>query len=139
MQSRITITIPQNLVAAADQKAVSLDRSRSWVLVEALRQYLQAPSTPLAVYEPVDPPYGTRPPAGALDSPPVDAVAEVAASRRHHLRAELALHPLERLQRAEQLARLGQPSNLPRPSAQVVGFDDYEDYYEWKRSRLIRV
>jgi hypothetical protein len=55
------------------------------------------------------------------------------------LRAELALPPLERLRRAEELARLGQVSNLPRAGAQVVGFDTYEDYYQWKKSRLIRL
>ena len=138
MQSRITITIPQDLVAAADHKALSLDRSRSWVLVEALRQYLETPSAPLATREPLAPPYGPGAPASAPYSTPVDAAAEVAASRRHHLQAELVLPPLERLQRAEQIARLGQTANLPHPSAQVVGFDNYEDYYEWKKSRLIR-
>ena len=108
------------------------------MLVAALRQYLETPSAPLAVREPSAPSYEPGAPASAPYSPPADAAAEVAASRRHHLRAELALPPLERLQRAEQLARLGQPANLPRPSAQVVGFDSYEDYYEWKKSRLIR-
>ena len=105
-----------------------------------MRQYLGASSRAQAVREPVAPPYGTRSPASASSSsPPVDSAAEVAASRRLRLRAELALPPLERLQRAEQLARLGEPASLPRPSAQVVGFDTYEDYYEWKKTRLIRV
>ncbi len=139
MQSRITITIPAELVEAADAKARSLDRSRSWVLVEALRQYLTGPARPQLVHEPAAPPYASTPspPAGAAT--PVDAAAEVAASRTRRLRAELALTPHERLRRAEELARLGEPPHRPRAGAQVVGFDTYEDYYEWKKSRLIRL
>jgi len=139
MQSRITITIPRELVEAADDKARSLDRSRSWVLVEALRQYLAEPARPQFVHEPEAPPYASRPSPGAETTTPVDAAAEVAASRLHRLRSELALTPLERLRRAEEVARLGQRSNLPRAGAQIIGFDTYEDYYEWKKSRLIRV
>ncbi len=134
MQSRITITIPEDLVVAADEKAQSLDRSRSWVLVEALRRYLRGPAQ---VHEPVAHPYAAPP--ATQPGAPVDAAAEVAASRRRHLRAEYRLPPLERLRRAEDIARLGEPSNKARASVQVVGFDNYEDYYEWKKNRLIRL
>ncbi len=133
MQSRITITIPEDLVEAADEQAKRLDRSRSWVLVDALRRYLHQARRSRTVSKSVAPPY--RPPREA----PIDAATEVAASRRRHLRAELSLPALEQLRRAEELARLGQPSDVRRPSAQVVGFDSYEDYYEWKKNRLIRV
>lgn len=139
MQSRITITIPQELVEAADAKARSLDRSRSWVLVEALRRFLAGPAPPSHVREPAAPPYAVTPSPTAETVTPVDAATEVAASRLRRLRSELALPPLERLRRAEELARLGQLSNLSGASAQVVGFDTYEDYYEWKKSRLIRL
>ena len=61
------------------------------------------------------------------------------SSRRRRLRAELAPPPLERLRRAEEIARLGEPSGRHRASTLVVGFDSYEDYYEWKKTRLIRV
>ena len=138
MQSRITITIPQEFVEAADAKAKSLERSRSWVLVEALRRYLRNPTSPNAVREPAAAPYTTTA-TPASPTPPPRAAAEVAASHRRRLRAELALPELERLRRAEELARLGQSSSPPRASAQVVGFDNYEDYYEWKKNRLIRV
>ena len=139
MQSRITITIPQEFVEAADAKAKSLERSRSWVLVEALRRYLRNPTSPNAVREPAAAPYTTTPTPASPTTPPSAVAAEVAASRRRRLRAELALPQLERLRRAEELARLGQSSSPPRASAQVVGFDNYEDYYEWKKNRLIRV
>lgn len=139
MQSRITITIPQDLVEAADEKARSLDRSRSWVLVEALRRFLEGPARPSHVREPAASPHAATPGPTTGTATPVDVAAEVAASRLRRLRSEIALPPLERLRRAEGLARLGQISDLPRASAQVVGFDTYEDYYEWKKSRLIRL
>jgi hypothetical protein len=138
MQNRITITIPSDLVEAADARARSLDRSRSWVLVEALRRYLAGSSALGTVREPATQSYGSL--AADLGVVPVDASAEVAASRRHRLQAELALPPLERLRRAEELAHLGRsPASLrARAAVQIVAFDSYEDYYEWKKPRLIR-
>jgi metal-responsive CopG/Arc/MetJ family transcriptional regulator len=38
---RISATIPEALVAAADERAKRLDRSRSWVISEALRRYFK--------------------------------------------------------------------------------------------------
>jgi hypothetical protein len=55
------------------------------------------------------------------------------------LRSELALPALERLRRAEELARLGAPPAESGVSLQVLGFDTYEAYYEWKKTRLIRL
>ncbi|HWA15733.1 MAG TPA: ribbon-helix-helix protein, CopG family [Gemmatimonadales bacterium] len=39
---RVTITIPQPLLAAADALAERMDRSRSWVLAEAVRRMVSA-------------------------------------------------------------------------------------------------
>lgn len=41
---RVTITIPQPLLAAADALAERMDRSRSWVLAEAVRRMVGAES-----------------------------------------------------------------------------------------------
>jgi hypothetical protein len=43
---RITITIPQPLLQAADELAARLDRSRSWVLAEAVRRMVGAEEPP---------------------------------------------------------------------------------------------
>lgn len=43
---RVTITIPQPLLAAADELAARLDRSRSWVLAEAVRRMVGAEEAP---------------------------------------------------------------------------------------------
>lgn len=138
MQARITITIPEELVQAADARARSLDRSRSWVLVEALRQYMQAEPRSGGVREPAVA-YAPSAAEAPHSVAPVDVAAEVAASRTRRLQAELALAPLERLRRADELGRLGRTTRPTGASAQLVGFDQYDDYYEWKRTRLIRV
>jgi len=38
--ARIAITLPPDDLAAADRLAAAHDRSRSWIVAEALRQYV---------------------------------------------------------------------------------------------------
>ncbi|OLC99471.1 MAG: hypothetical protein AUI88_01595 [Gemmatimonadetes bacterium 13_1_40CM_3_70_8] len=122
--SRISITLPRDVLAAADRRARALDRSRSWLIVEAIRTYLATPARA--------PSAGVREP-----DPPAYAVREVADARRQHLAADLKRSPAERLRRAEELARLARQVRPRRGRRQqVIGFDSYEDFYEWKRARL---
>jgi hypothetical protein len=44
--ARISITIPRELLAEADGAARQLDRSRSWIVADAVRRYLRAGRTP---------------------------------------------------------------------------------------------
>ena len=122
--SRISITLPRDVLAAADRRARALDRSRSWLIVEAIRTYLATPAR--------------APSAGVWEpDPPAYAVREVADARRQHLAADLKRSPAERLRRAEELARLARQVRPRRGRRQqVIGFDSYEDFYEWKRARL---
>src|SRR2546423_12388583 len=118
--TRVSIPLPRDVLAAADRRARTLDRSRSWLIVEALRAYLATPAG--------------SPSARVRES---DAVQEVADARRQHLAADLKRSPAERLQRAEQLARLArQVRHRGGRRQQVIGFDSYEDFYEWKKARL---
>ena len=124
---RTSITLPPELVDAADRRARELDRSRSWVIAEALRRYVAEPGSgvvahPGRVNEPSAHPY---------------AASEVAEARRRHLAAELALPPAERLRRAEELGNLARQAQKRGRRHQVIGFDSYEDYYEWKKGQLI--
>jgi predicted transcriptional regulator len=112
--ARVTITLPKDLLAAADARARHLDRSRSWVVAEALRPYL--------------PPDGVREPVHA------HGAREVAEARRRHLIADLQLAPAERLHQAEDIARLARTAKRRGRRSQVIGFDSYEDYYEWKKA-----
>src|SRR5438046_3811024 len=122
--SRISITLPRDVLVAADRRARALDRSRSWLIVEALRAYLATPARSASA--------GVREPDA-----PVYAAREVADARRQHLAADLKRSPAERLRRAEELARLARQV-WPRRGRrqQVIGFDSYEDFYEWKKARL---
>jgi hypothetical protein len=122
--ARISITLPSDLVKAADRRASELDRSRSWLLAESLRQYLAAPAAaPTArASEPAAPAYATR---------------EVAEARSRHLAHDLKLPPAERLRRAEELGHLARRVQPRARRHQVIAFDTYEDFYQWKKARLV--
>ena len=119
--ARIAITLPKDVLSELDRRAKQLDQSRSRVIVAAIRAYLGAPA-PALVREAV-PAYGT------------DAFG---AARRDQLARDLARTPAERLAAAERLARLARTANprsrARRPRQQIIGFDSYEDFYEWKKN-----
>jgi len=124
---RISATIPDDLVAAADQRATRLDRSRSWVIAEALRQYLaRAGPLPEPGGQPQDPH------AAGLIAP-----IGLGPSRLEQLRADLRLSPEERVKEAERTFRLSRRG--PQPSRQpVIAFESFEDYLEWDRREGLR-
>ena len=115
--ARVSITLPEEVLEAADRRAEELDRPRSWVVAQALRSFVSA------VHEPGSPAYAT------------EAVAD---ARRRHIEADLRLSPEQRLRRAEELARLSKLAGQRRAGGrrQIIGFDTYEDYYRWKQTRL---
>jgi predicted transcriptional regulator len=117
--ARITITLPRDLLAAADARAKRLDRSRSWVVAEALRRSVSGDAH--VVREP-SVAYGT---------------GQVAEARRFHAASDLRLSPPERLRRAEELGRLARAAQRRPRRQQVIAFDTYEDYYDWKKARLV--
>src|SRR5256885_13711875 len=92
--SRITVTIPAALVRAAGVRAKRQRRSRSWIVADALREYLAeaAAEAPAA-----------RPPSGPA---PNEFSAESRRAAASHLQAALDLTPAERLARAEELGQL---------------------------------
>jgi hypothetical protein len=88
---RVTITIPQPLLAAADALAHQLDRSRSWVLAEAVRRLVDHPPTgesPSKAPAPVSVPAPAPPPLRKSQFQP-------------RLARTLALSPANRLKAAE--------------------------------------
>ena len=113
--TRVTITLPADLLVSADQRARRLDRSRSWVAAEALRSYLAAP----AVRKPKTHPYGRSPGLGEY--------------RLGQLEADLALTPEQRVREAERTAREAEVTRGTPPGRGVRSFDRYEEYLEWKR------
>lgn len=130
-RARISVTLPPELVEAADARAQALDRSRSWVVAEALRRYLAAgPGEELAgarsralhVAEPAAPAYG-GPGLGEY--------------RLGQLEADLALTPEERVREAEETARVTESLSSGCRSQRILFFDRYGDYLEWKRREAL--
>jgi hypothetical protein len=120
--SRISITLPRDVLVAADKRARELDRSRSWLLVEAVRAYLTA--DPAQLREPAPAPYAVTPGLGP--------------QRLAQLQSDLRLTPERRVRAAEETARLGERVRGARPPAnRVISFDRYDDYLEWRRKESI--
>jgi predicted transcriptional regulator len=120
--TRISITIPRDLLRAADARAKAEDRPRSWVVVEALRAFLERSAPASRVSESAAPAYGA---------------GEVAAAREARLASDLRLSPAERLARAAEIVALSRLVHPRHPRRQVIGFDSYEDFYEWKRKERL--
>jgi hypothetical protein len=116
--SRIAITLPRDVLVSLDRRARELHRSRSGVIVDAVRAFLAGPGL---VREP-------RPAYGEDD---------VGTARLEQLERDLAKSPAERLHAAEQAAGLAKRVRRSPGSGrrhQIIGFDSYEDFYEWKRA-----
>jgi len=116
--TRITISIPAELVGAADRRANELDRSRSWVLVEALEAYLAGPQR---VVRETAPPYASG----------------LGPSRLAQLEADLALTPEERVALAEDAARVSELSRRRPPRHQILTFDRLEEFHAWERREAL--
>lgn len=110
--ARISITLPRDLVTAADRRARTLDRSRSWLLAEALREYLARP--------------GAVRPAG------------LGEYRLEQLKADLRLTPEQRVLAAARTANVAEPIRRDPLPQRILQFDRYEDYLDWKCREDIR-
>jgi len=113
--ARIAITLPRDVLARLNRRAKESDRSRSRVIADAIRAFLAAPSV-------------------VRESRPAYGGDDFGTARREQLASDLAMSPAERLHAAEEVARLAQRARRRGPRQQIVGFDSYEDFYEWKRA-----
>jgi len=120
--ARISITLPREILAAADRQARTLDRSRSWLVAEALRRYLEDSAGPAA-----------KPPrsGGAVREvhpPPYRVVSGgLGDYRLQQLKADLALTPEQRVLGAERTARVAEQARPGSKGQRVLQFDRYED------------
>ena len=131
--ARVTVTVPTALLKQADRRANDLDRSRSWVVAEALRRFLTGAEDPGALG-------AARLPAVVREealAPYAAPAADIARARLRHLEAELALTPGARLERAEELGRLARARQRRGRRQQVIGFESWDDYDLWKTAQRI--
>ena len=122
--ARIAITLPEDVLVAADRLAKALDRPRSWVIAEATRQFAGLPE-------------GAASARGRQVTPTaVAATDRLGPLRRRQLRSDLQLSPTERLKAIEETLRLDEVlarrDRKPRPQ-HVMTFETLEDYIDWKR------
>lgn len=120
--ARVTITLPPPVLEAADKAAARLDRSRSWVVAEAIRRFGEELSRGheerWRVRE------GHRSPG-------------LGEQRLAQLKSDLALTPERRVRAGEESADLGELAH-PRPRLKrVVLYDTFEDYLAWKKRDAI--
>jgi len=111
--ARISITISADLLKLADQLASRLDRSRSWVLGEAVRRW-----TAEADSEVVSAPAWVSPPE---------------SSRHEQLHSDMRMPLDARVRAAEEANLLDRELRPPCRGVRLTLFDRYEDYLDWKR------
>lgn len=109
--ARIAITLPPDTLRAADELAARHDRSRSWIVAEAIRQYA----------------------ASQKGGPPGDEHAtRLGRSRLEQLRRDVALSPEERVLESEDIVTV---DGAPVPPC---SFPSYDDFIAWRREREAR-
>jgi predicted transcriptional regulator len=119
-----SFTLPKAVLAAADRRAKQLDRSRSWVIAEAVRHWAAGTASAAS----------SR--AGREARPGYEAEPGLGVQRQAQLRADLALTPEQRVIEAERTARLARPTSVRWRG--VLTFDRFEDYLAWKRRERAR-
>jgi len=121
--ARISVTLPKAVLAAADRRAKELDRSRSWVIAEALRQWSGGP------------PASTAPGVVREAGPTYEAKPGLGEQRQAQLRADLELTPEQRVIEAERTARA--VARTEGHWTGILAFDRFEDYLAWKRREVV--
>jgi predicted transcriptional regulator len=117
--ARIAITIPEKDLATADRLARKHDRSRSWIVAEAVRRLGASAATG---------DFQTQAAANTLSAPEPG----LGESRHAQLMLDMALTPEERVRAAEETLRLTERGKIHRRQV-VIGFETYEDFLDWKR------
>ena len=102
---RIAITLPPADLAAADRLAKQQDRSRSWIVAEAIRRY------------------------AAFEEQQQGAQADLGHSRHTQLRRDLTLTAEERVREAEETQRLSERVTS------ALHFSTYDEFEAWRRTR----
>ena len=134
--ARIAITLPEKDLQAADRLARAQDRSRSWVIAEAVRRFASQQAAggpeggaPSRVAEPTS---GSSGSSGSSGTP----VAGLGSYRLDQLQRDMKLTPEQRVLAAEET--LHQVGPLRPRRHHVLAFDRYEDFLDWKKFSGIR-
>lgn len=107
--ARIAITLPPETLRDADELAARHDRSRSWIVAEAIRQYAAAQREELKADK---------------------GSARLGPSRLEQLRRDVALSPEARVLESEELVSFGDTLGNPVPPR---SFPSYDAFLAWRR------
>lgn len=116
--ARIAITLPPDTLRAADELAARQDRSRSWIVAEAIRQYAAAQQD------------GAE--GAAMRG---EQAARLDPSRFEQLRRDLALTAEARVLESESIASVGRSHGAPESPRT---FTSYDDFLAWRRAHDAR-
>lgn len=108
--AKIAITLPQEDLLAADRLAAAQDRSRSWIVAEALRQYV------------------------ARSSRHAEPTSDLDAGRTAQLRRDLMLSPQERIEAGEETLRIV-GARSATTGQQPLTFPSFDAFLAWNRER----
>jgi cation transport ATPase len=127
--ARISITLPARDLAAADRLAARQDRSRSWIVAEAIRRYAAE------VEAEVDREVGMVTSHGVPGTVPGPGPG-LGASRLVQVQRDLSMTAADRVRAAEAAldevaVRGGPPGAIEEPR----WFGSYEDFAAWRRGR----
>ena len=129
---RVTVTVPTAVLDAADRLAARLDRSRSWVVADALRRLTAQPESE-GTADRVSETASTLAAVREAAPPSYEVQSAFRAAEQARFDGDLAMTPEQRVHVAEEIARIS-PSHRPRPRfRRVLQFDTYADYLDWKR------
>lgn len=127
--ARIAITLPEKDLQAADRLARTQDRSRSWIVAEAIRRYAAS----LSAVPEKESPSVVGVSLGQPRAPSPTVRDGLGPSRLAQLTSDMKLTPEQRVLAAEETLRQ-QGATRPRRH-HVLAFDRYEDFLDWKKTR----
>ena len=105
--ARIAITLPEPDLAAADRLAVQHDRSRSWIIAEAVRHYVTLQTA-------------------------AETARRLGPSRAEQLRRDMAMTASERVRDADVVAVESDVTSQAIEQPRM--FATFEDFAAWRRS-----
>jgi hypothetical protein len=111
--ARIAITLPPETLRAADELAARMDRSRSWIIAEAIRQYAAREGT----WKEVDPGF------------------VIGASRLEQLRRDAMLSPEARVRESEEISAIGGAYGIPTAPRTFASYDAFQAWLDQRESR----
>lgn len=130
--SRIAITLPERDLHAADRLAGELDRSRSWVIAEAVRRF--AADHEASFGQPSATSRRVAEPSAAYNQAEIVATG-LGPYRTAQLQKDFEMTTDARVLAAQETLEVTKLLHKRPGSERVIAFDRYDEFLDWKRRR----